>query len=108
MAKKKKNIKITDAPVANPALKRGMVFEKENNIYDKQMILSNKIMATTGGLYRECVAWNNERCARYDTTESELSNSKYITSIDDDELARYIKKNKSGEWTNPDAPSIAW
>ena len=88
----------------NKNLRAGMVFDKSDSVYDKQMILSQKAISVTNGIARECVAWNSERCRRYDTVESELLKCKQVGALPEDELAKYIIDNKTNEWEAPKAP----
>ena len=85
-------------------LQIGMIFEKTDCVYDKQMILSDKVMQTPDGMIRECVAWNSKQCRRYDTAESELKKSTLIAQISPEEVEQYILNNKSEEWGDPKPP----
>ena len=84
--------------------RKGMVFAKDNHVYTLQMIISNKIMPTSDGIYRECIAWNPDMCRRFDTTEEELKSSKYICEVPSDALDKYVKDNKGNEWSDPKVP----
>lgn len=96
---KKKNTEVKKVPLVP-----GMVFTKNDNVYTKQMIISDKVNDLSSGLYRECVAWNEEKCRRYDTTEDELYKSERIGVMEAESLAEYVHKNKKDEWDNPSIP----
>lgn len=100
MARKRKNVRANSVDVQLTDLKPGMIFEKDNCIYTKQMIVSEKIMKTLVGTYRECVAWNSEMCRRFDTTEKELSNSKFIGQLRNDELEQYVCDCQKTHWND--------
>ena len=101
---KKKKVKPYKGTISK--LKEGMVFSKDNHIYTHQMIISNKITPMSDGIYRECIAWNADMCRRFDTTEKELSSSKYICEISSDELNKYVKNNNGNEWSEPKIPDF--
>lgn len=101
MARKKKE-KIQDVP--SEKLKPGMIFNKENCVYTKQMIVSEKTMKTSTGIYRECVAWNNKMCRRYDTTEKELLESNFIDQLHHDELEQYVNNCQKTHWNDIKLP----
>jgi len=101
---KKKATKATKKETPKTPLLAGMVFTKSDSIYDKQLILSDKKYELRVGVYRECVAWNDERCRRYDATEDEIYKEEQIGVMDSAALAEYIQKNKKDEWNIPDIP----
>ena len=88
----------------NEKLQPGMIFEKTGCVYNMQMIISDKVVKLQGGVMRECVAWNDKQCRRYDTTEDELLKSKYIARITPEESKMYILANKAEEWSDPKIP----
>lgn len=106
--KRKKNIKNEEKQqiVSHLNLKAGMVFEKYNHVYTKQMIISDKVIPTMSGVYRECIAWNNEICKRYDTTEAELLNSKQLSFYDTELLSELVLKGKKTHWNDVPMPQI--
>ena len=85
-------------------LKAGAVFMLTNHVYTQLMIVSDKKIDVPGGVMRECVAWNADRCRRYDMTEQELKSFAPVTQLDDDFVAEYVSQNKQNEWENPKAP----
>lgn len=105
MAKKNNREKQQDF-MAKPVctLKPGEIFEKKDHIYTKQMILSDRDIVVGKYIMRECVAWNDDQCKRFDATESELYKSAKIGELTDAELQDYILQNKKDEWGDPKAP----
>ena len=82
----------------------GTVFELKDCVYDRLMIISDKTYELKAGIRRECVAWNGERCRRYDTYEKDLAKMNVIGNLVTDKLADYIANNRKDEWNNPDIP----
>lgn len=110
MARKKSDSKskkdVNNTPTSNPNLKMGMVFNKSDSVYTKQMIISDKIIIVDGKVFREVVAWNDDRCRRYDTSEDELFKSDKICELDLSYVNEYVLKNKNNEWSEAKIPNL--
>ena len=92
--------------LSNTDLKPGDVLQKDNPVYQYQMILSDKRIVFEGEVFREVCAWNDNHCRRMDISESELKTQKVIASLSAEQLEDYINKNKKNEWAEAKRPEV--
>jgi len=83
---------------------KGSVYSMKDCVYQQLLVLSDKRTTVVGGVSRECVAWNQDRCRRYDMTEQEIGKLQSTAQLDEHYVDEYVMENKKNEWENPKPP----